>query len=403
MHMDLPKEVKWIIEQLNMAGFEAFAVGGCVRDMLLNREPGDWDITTNAKPDQVKQVFLKTVDTGIEHGTVTVIKNGKGYEVTTYRVDGEYEDCRHPKDVTFTTDIKDDLCRRDFTINAMAYNEQSGFVDCFDGRKDLADRIIRCVGDPYERFTEDALRILRAMRFSSQLEFAIEDKTYKAAFDLAPRLAYVSVERIAVELIKLLLGKRPDIIRDVFSMGIMQAFYPEQERADGMLIKYIRATRPVRYQRLAALFIGKDEAVAKSTLKKLKLDNDTIKTVTILTRHSKEDILTDELWLRRLLYRYGEDIVREILDFAEARYRAEEDLAGVERTALAINAVNQIIDSGQCISLKMLAVNGKDLIDEGVEPGKALGDCLDRLMEQVLVKPELNTKDRLLGLLNKNQ
>lgn len=399
MHMDLPEQVKWIIRQLNSAGFEAFAVGGCVRDMLLHKEPMDWDITTNAKPEQVKQVFKKTVDTGIEHGTVTIIKNGKGYEVTTYRVDGEYEDSRHPKEVTFTTDIKDDLCRRDFTINAMAYNEQQGFVDCFGGIEDLQAQIIRCVGDPYERFTEDALRILRALRFSSQLEFEIEENTYKAAADLSPRLAYVSVERIAVELIKLLTGKCPEKIKDVFAMGIMKPFYSEKEDSDELMLKCLKTTKPVRYQRLAALFIGQEDAVAKRVLKSLKLDNDTIKIVSILTRHSTEKISDDSLYLRRMLNRYGEALLKEILYFSKAVYEASGDDRGIEICLSAEKVIRDIIEKGQCTSLKDLAVNGKDLIDAGVEPGKDVGNVLDKLMERVLIDPSLNEKQKLLSLL----
>lgn len=402
MEMKLPKQVKWIIEQLNAAGFEAFAVGGCVRDMLLNKEPMDWDLTTNAKPEQVKEVFLKTVDTGIEHGTVTVIKNGKGYEVTTYRVDGEYEDSRHPKEVTFTTELKDDLCRRDFTINAMAYNDKTGFVDCFGGIEDLEKKIIRCVGNAKERFTEDALRILRAMRFSSQLEFDIEESTYQAAAELAPNLENVSVERIAVELIKLLMGSRPDIIRDVFDMKIMERFYPEMEYISDITIRRLYAAKPRKEQRLAAIFIGQKEAVAKRVLRALKLDNDTIKTVSVLTRHIGDKVYEDKIQLRRLLFSYGRDIVVEILDLMEAEAEASDDAKKLEAVIRAKANLEEIIRDKECISLKMLAVNGKDLLQMGIEPGKAIGDALAMLMEEVINNPDANNKDYLISFLNKN-
>ena len=188
MILEIPKNAETILHILEKAGYEAYVVGGCVRDSILGRSPDDWDITTSAKPEQVKALFHRTVDTGLQHGTVTVLMEKEGYEVTTYRVDGEYEDGRHPKEVTFTASLEEDLKRRDFTINAMAYNPSSGLVDLFGGLEDIERKIIRCVGDPLERFTEDALRIMRAVRFSAQLGFAIEEETRKALKVLAPNL-----------------------------------------------------------------------------------------------------------------------------------------------------------------------------------------------------------------------
>ena len=204
MKIDLPDKVTYIIETLTEHGFEAYAVGGCVRDMMLGRKPMDWDITTSAKPEQVKELFYHTIDTGIQHGTVTVMLSHEGFEVTTYRIDGEYEDARHPKEVLFTSNLLEDLKRRDFTINAMAYNEKDGLVDAFDGQKDLERGMIRCVGVAEERFSEDALRMLRAVRFAAQLDFQIEEKTKAAIKKLAPNIAKVSAERIQTELVKLL-------------------------------------------------------------------------------------------------------------------------------------------------------------------------------------------------------
>ena len=209
MKIQIPAAAQEIVEKLCEHGYEAYLVGGCVRDMLLGREPGDWDITTSAKPEEVKAVFRRTVDTGIKHGTVTVMMGKEGYEVTTFRIDGDYTDGRHPDSVTFTPDLIEDLKRRDFTINAMAYNRDRGLVDAFGGRKDLEDGVIRCVGAAEERFTEDALRILRAIRFSAQLGFEIEEHTENAIKKIAPNLVHVSRERVQVELTKLLISPLP--------------------------------------------------------------------------------------------------------------------------------------------------------------------------------------------------
>ena len=214
MKITLPRKVLMIINNLQLHGYEAFAVGGCVRDSILARRPEDWDITTSARPEEIKKLFRRTVDTGIEHGTVTVLIGKDSFEVTTYRVDGAYEDSRHPTEVRFTSRLEDDLQRRDFTINAMAYNDEVRLVDVFGGMRDLNHHLIRCVGDPKERFSEDALRILRAVRFSAQLNFPIEPYTAEAVKELAPTLAKISAERIQAELVKLLVSPHPERIRD---------------------------------------------------------------------------------------------------------------------------------------------------------------------------------------------
>ena len=231
LKMILPKNVSYIISKLEQAGYEAYAVGGCVRDTLLERKPQDWDITTSAKPLEIKQLFKKTIDTGIQHGTVTVMLDHIGYEVTTYRIDGEYEDNRHPKKVEFTDNLKLDLERRDFTINAMAYNDKRGLVDEFEGIKDLKDGIIRCVGDAGQRFDEDALRMLRAVRFAGQLGFEIEDETRNAIVKRADRLENISAERIRVELTKLLVAKEAGRLRDAYGTGMTRYFLPELDKA----------------------------------------------------------------------------------------------------------------------------------------------------------------------------
>ena len=227
MKIQIPEKANEIITTLTAAGYEAYVVGGCVRDAILGREAADWDITTNARPEQVKALFPRTVDTGLQHGTVTVLNGKEGFEVTTYRIDGEYLDGRHPEQVLFTPNLLEDLKRRDFTINAMAYNEKEGLVDAFGGIGDLERGQIRCVGDPRERFTEDALRILRAVRFSAQLDFEIEAETKAALAEFAPRLTKVSAERIQVELMKLLTSDHPEVFRVVWETGITAVILPE--------------------------------------------------------------------------------------------------------------------------------------------------------------------------------
>lgn len=227
MKINIPENAKKILDTMHAAGYEAYVVGGCVRDAILGREPGDWDITTNAAPLEVKGLFRRTIDTGIEHGTVTVMMGKEGYEVTTYRIDGEYEDGRHPNQVTFTRSLVEDMKRRDFTINAMAYNDEEGLIDKFGGEQDLKEGIIRCVGDARERFSEDALRIMRAIRFSAQLGFDIEESTKRAITELAPTLEKISAERIQVELVKLITSDYPGRMRDAYELGITKVIFPE--------------------------------------------------------------------------------------------------------------------------------------------------------------------------------
>lgn len=284
MRIAVPQAVEEIIETLTSYGYEAYAVGGCVRDSLLGREPGDWDITTSASPFQVKEIFRRTVDTGILHGTVTVMKNHVGYEVTTYRIDGEYEDGRHPKSVAFTSDLKEDLCRRDFTVNAMAYRHETGIVDIFGGMEDLQRGVIRCVGNPVDRFTEDALRILRAIRFSAQLGFVIEEKTRAAIEKIAPNLMKVSRERVQVELTKLLLSPHPEQIREVYDLGISPYVSAAFHRADIKNLCIPSSLPEEKAVRWSAFLKNEDREAVISVLKDLKMDNATIDAAAVLTQ-----------------------------------------------------------------------------------------------------------------------
>ena len=391
--MQIPRDAEQIIERLKDAGFEAYVVGGCVRDMLLGRVPGDWDITTSAKPEQVKAIFGRTIDTGIQHGTVTVIKGKTGYEVTTYRIDGEYEDGRHPKSVAFTVSLEEDLKRRDFTINAMAYSHKDGLVDIFGGQEDLCGKQIRCVGNPMDRFTEDALRILRAIRFSAQLDFQIEPETKKAIAVIAPNLVNVSKERIQVELTKLLLSDHPEIMKLVFETGISpyisQSFSKipaEQILVDPKLPKE-KALRWAAFLHL----VPSEEAV--KILRDLKLDNDTISNVKLWTAWWNRPLEVEEPKLRRVLSQMSEEQFDRLILLKQSLPESPE----TEEQLTQIQAlVGQIRLRGDCIRLKDMTVTGADLLAAGMKPGKELGQTLNRLFDLVLEHPEYNTKEYLM-------
>ena len=437
MELRIPEKAEIILHTLEEAGYEAYVVGGCVRDSILGRSPDDWDITTSAKPEEVKALFRRTVDTGLIHGTVTVMLDKEGFEVTTYRVDGEYEDGRHPKEVSFTASLEEDLKRRDFTINAMAYNPKRGMVDLFGGVQDMENRIIRCVGNPLERFTEDALRILRAVRFSAQLGFSIEGETLKAISVLAPNLKYVSAERIQVELLKLLVSPHPDYLRTAYEAGITKEILPEFDRCMEteqntphhcynvgehtlQSLLNIRADKVLRLTMLLHDFgkpvvkrtdeDGRDhfkthgpegEKMAVSILRRLKMDNDTIRKVRSLIKWHDYRPKGEAVSVRKAISLIGEELFPLYLEvqkadiLAQSAYRREEKLARLT----AVSALyEEILDRGQCISLKTMALTGRDLIDAGYTPGKELGEILEKLLVHVLENPEDNKKEILLKL-----
>ncbi|MFU0827793.1 MAG: putative domain HDIG [Lachnoclostridium sp.] len=449
MKIDLPYNVDYIINELMANGFEAYAVGGCVRDCILGREPEDWDITTSARPVDVKRIFHRTVDTGIQHGTVTVLLDKEGYEVTTYRVDGEYEDNRRPKSVEFTANLEEDLKRRDFTINAMAYNKRDGLVDVFGGLNDLKNGIIRCVGSAAERFDEDALRILRAIRFSAQLGFQIEEETLKAVKEKADRLKAISAERIRVELNKLLLSSHPDKLIDAYQAGITKVVLPEfdfmmeTEKKDFLhiynigfhsikgaewagkekpLLKTDYSQKEMLVLRWTMLLhevenLGcktatseekpdsenteKEATIAKNILRRLKFDNETINLVTRLIKwHDYQFTLTPQD-MRKAINKIGIDIMELLFEVKAADIMAgnpnirEEKLKELNQ---AVKLYREIKEKEECVNLKMLKINGKDLIDIGMKPGKSMGDILNHLLMQVLDNPSLNEKQTLLKL-----
>ncbi len=400
----LPKDVKHIIGVLMENGYEAYAVGGCVRDSILGRVPGDWDITTSALPMQVKGLFRRTVDTGIQHGTVTVMLGRNGYEVTTYRIDGKYEDSRHPESVEFTPKLEEDLKRRDFTINAMAYNDEHGIVDIFDGVGDLQRKIIRCVGNAHDRFDEDALRILRAVRFSAQLGFGIEENTAGAAKELAVNLKRISSERIHTEFNKMLKSAHPDYFSVADAIGIMEIVLPEyhvmsaEDKAFvGALARECACLLPERYA--AMLFMSgrySEEGpadTAKRVLKRLKLDNDTINTASMLLRFGMLEITDDESRIRHIIYETGDKNILRILDFRAAYEKCiGNDITDVRRM---YDICNMIFERGDCVSLKNLAITGKELIAMGVPAGRQMGEILNSLLMLVLDNPQLNDREQL--------
>ena len=437
MQLAIPKKAEFILHTLEKAGYEAYVVGGCVRDCILGRSPDDWDITTSARPEQVKELFRRTVDTGIVHGTVTVMLEKEGFEVTTYRLDGEYEDGRHPKEVSFTASLTEDLKRRDFTINAMAYNPSRGLVDLFGGIRDLQERVIRCVGDPMERFTEDALRILRAVRFSAQLGFSIEENTRQGLICLAQNLKHVSAERIQTELLKLLVSPHPDYLRRAYENGITKIVLPEFDACmqtgqntphhcfsvGEHTLQSMVSIRADKVLRLTMLLhdVGKPvvkrtdengrdhfkthgsvgEKMAVGILRRLKMDNDTIGKVSRLIKWHDYRPNPDLVSVRRAVHKVGEDIFSMYLEvqradiLAQSQYCREEKLERLEGVKACYE---EILAKQQCLSLKNLALTGKDLIDHGYRPGKEIGETLNMLLEHVLEFPQDNTKEILLKL-----
>lgn len=437
MTIQLPEKVKRIIDTLQEHGYEAYAVGGCVRDSILGRVPDDWDITTSATPLETKALFARTFDTGIEHGTVTVLLDKDAFEVTTYRVDGKYEDSRHPSEVTFTRNLREDLLRRDFTINAMAYNDKEGLVDIFGGMDDIQTGTIRCVGNASERFGEDALRILRAVRFAAQLGFSIDEDTKKGIVELAPTLENISAERIQVELNKMLVSSNPGMIRAAYQLGITKVILPEfdalmettQETPHHMYtvgehtLKALEYVEPDKILRLTMLFhdIAKpimktvDEngrahfkmhdvrgaEMTKQILKRLKFDNDTMNKVVKLVLYHDYRMPAEPRNVRRAMNKIGEDLfsyylkVRKADTLAQSEYKREEKLTNISQVT---RCYQEILEKRECVSLKALAITGTDLIENGMKPGKELGEVLDRLLEIVLEHPEYNTKEKLLEI-----
>lgn len=379
---------------LNENGYEAYIVGGCVRDMILGRVPGDWDITTSAKPEETKKCFSHTYDTGIKHGTITALMGKDSYEITTYRIEGEYTDCRHPDEVVFTRDIHEDLLRRDFTMNAIAYHPKEGFIDPFGGVGDIEKKLIKGVGCPEERFREDALRMLRAVRFAAQLGFAVEDETWKALKDNAHLITKISAERIREELQKLIMSDRPEKINFLAESGLTEHIYAPlaeilKEKGSVTAEELSRAEKlPALRWALFLKELGAKEA--ESLMKKLKFDTKTMKAASAVIAEGKNGVKTDRYGIKKTAERLGDEIYVLFLKYSIAGGGADE---GKAKEALKIYEDIKRLD--ECINMKQLKINGSSLKEMGVKDGKLIGEILKAALDEAQKDNENNKKEVL--------
>ena len=429
----MPKGAEFIIRSLENAGFEAYIVGGCVRDGILGRDPEDWDITTIAKPVEIKRIFSHTVDTGIEHGTVTVLvppeeveRGIRSFEVTTYRIDGEYTDHRHPNAVSFTGSLEEDLARRDFTINAMAYHMERGIIDPFHGQEDLEKKIVRAVGKAKDRFAEDALRMMRGIRFSAQLDFSLDEEAYLGIESLKESLENVSKERIAVELWKLLASAHPDKVEMFFSTGlapyITEDFPKIQESGIPKLLPFAPVEKIVRF----GLFLRNVPDLARKILRDLKLDRESIEGGSHFAALFSEEEVESPYALRKRIARYGLKMVRDFYEMRLALLHQDEEelysplesdlLESKRRTGEIIITkkqaesivkerllwITKVESEKNCVSLSELMLSGKDLISLGVSPGKRMGEILQLAFDRVLQEPKENEKEKLISYLQES-
>ena len=410
----LPDNVQHIIAELKIHGYEAYAVGGCVRDSILGTTPGDWDITTSALPADIKSIFRRTIDTGIEHGTVTVLIGGGTYEVTTYRIDGEYKDSRHPSSVCFTEQIGEDLRRRDFTVNAMAYNDEDGLIDLFGGREDLKRGIIRCVGDADARFGEDALRILRAVRFAAQLNFDIDAATRAAISTHAPNLRAVSKERILTELTKLICSAHIERIADIFQLGIVPyvakhfreiniAQLAELKRdafaaKDSALNLGAATGIDRRYIRFAFLTEGMEPTHIDEMLKDLKSDNATRKNTVKLSQHILSTIPSDPVTVKRIMSGMEPDLFAELvmIKFISSNTTLYKKMCPDEDISCIMEICSRIDANDEPVYLAELKVSGDDIKAAGLAEGRGIGELLNNMQEEVWTHPEHNDKSWLM-------
>jgi len=435
----LPKDVFLILKKLNSNSFEAYVVGGCVRDWILGRQPYDWDITTSAQPHQIKKIFTKTIDTGLQHGTVTVVFCKGSYEVTTFRTDGEYIDNRHPEEVFFTSSIREDLARRDFTINAAAYHPETGVIDPFGGIPDIERKIIRTVGDPDRRFKEDALRMLRAIRFSAQLNFEVEQSTMLSICRNSGTVTKISIERIRDELTKILISNNPGSFSLLKDTGLIRHVIPEFEQCfltdqnhpyhihnvAFHSLEAVAAIAPETHLRWAMLLHDIGKTVTKTTdkqnvdhfyghslksvmlsriiLRRMKFDNKTVDIILRLIENHDRRIEPTPCAVRKAICSVGKDIFCDLIKVQKADKKAQNPLYLKERldSLTSIEKIyKQISDNRQCVSLKELALKGNDLKSLGIQEGREIGDILLILLDKVIEDPELNKKEKLLRLVN---
>lgn len=445
MEIHIPTGARKIIARLEQHGYEAYIVGGCVRDSLMGKRPSDWDICTSARAEEMMALFedKRVIPTGIQHGTLTILAEDGAYEVTTFRIDGEYLDHRHPKNVAFTRELAEDLSRRDFTINAMAWHPERGLIDLFGGVEDLRDRLVRAVGDPVQRFNEDGLRMLRMVRFATVLDFDYDPATYDAVRKQGHLLQYISKERIQVELNKILLAAHPARgLEDLYTLGMYPYIIPLMCHTVGFAqrgghhfldvfehsLLAVGVIAPELVLRLTMLLhdIGKpfvwdsseslsydrfDDHAAVSAklagkiLRDLKYDNATRKDVVELIAHHNDILLPDPVNVRRALARLGEVQTRRLVQVKVADLIAH-DLAGEREKILALFAeisdvIDEVVARGDCTSVKALAIGGQDMMALGLS-GRAIGQMLNAALELVLEKPEMNTRETLLNWVRGN-
>jgi len=443
MRINIPCEVNYIINKLNENSHEAYIVGGCVRDALLNKEPNDWDVTTSATPEEIKSIFKDTnriCNIGEKHGTIGVVINRETYEITTYRIDGTYSDNRKPDEVEFTTSLKEDLKRRDFTINAMAYNNKDGLIDLFGGKDDLNNKLIRCVGNPQKRFTEDALRIMRMIRFAAQLDFRIDTDTAETAANCSNNLSLISKERIRDELIKIITSDNPEKLTEMYLLNIThgtktlryidQLVGCQQNTPHHIYdvfehtIQTLKNIENDEILRLTMLFhdIGKPNAktvsdmgfdrfighekegerITREIMKELRFDNATIDKVTTLVRYHDYRVSTSPRAVRRALSKIGADLFPLYIKVRLADIAGQSDFEKQSKinNIHAVRALYKtIIESNQAFTLKDLEINGNDLIKLGIKPGPRLGEILKDCLDLVIEDPKNNNKEHLLKLI----
>lgn len=392
--MFIPEPVMQAISRLNQSGYEAYLVGGCVRDAVMHIPPHDYDLTTSATPAEMQKVFasFRTIETGLKHGTLTVLMGEYPLEITTFRVDGEYLDNRRPKEVVFTRKLQNDLSRRDFTINAMAFHPEEGLVDLFGGQEDCRDKILRCVGPAATRFEEDALRILRALRFAARLEFTVEEHTAAAVFDKKELLHHISAERIAAELNGLLLADGAANILNTFSEIIFTVLPSLQTGHWAFSLSVLPRTPKELPLRWAALLHPLGEETARQIMQKLKVSNQLRDTVCTLVRHHALKLTEENMQL--CLMQVGDALFFPLIQLQSALAAAKSipfDASKLQKKA------QRLIEAGACYTLSRLAVNGSDMASLGIR-GPAIGQMLHHLLEQVASGKAENSKEALLEI-----
>ncbi len=435
MKLELKEDVVNILNRLRTNGYKAYAAGGAVRDLLMGNTPHDYDIATSARPEDVKRLFEKTIDTGLKHGTVTVIYNKVGYEITTFRRDGEYRDGRHPCSVHYVSDALEDCLRRDFTINAMMYCPGEGIIDRFGGIEDIRQKRIRCVGKPELRFKEDALRMLRAVRFSASLSFEIDDQTRRAIRKCAPLIRRVSGERILEELNKILLSDNPDYFRELHNLGLLQFIIPQLEKCFGEpqrnkyhvydvgehIMHTVKNTPRDFILRWAALMhdIGKpccasvdssgiihfyghhreSKRIAVDVLHRLKMDSESIRSIAVLVENHDVRVEALPAAVKRTMARCGAGLFEKLLLLQQADNMAKNEKylkEKLRRIEAVTRIYNEILAEDQPYLISQLVINGSDLIKLGFRPGRAIGDTLRVLIDEVIINPRLNNREYLL-------